>query len=130
MNTMTCFIRQRIDPFRRAEFEAYARRWLEIIPRCNGDVLGYFLPHEGTNDIAWGFISFASLATTRPIARGSSPMTPAARTSPAPRSAGSYYRRRQPSSRKSSDDRRHLERCEIEMRRAWPVRFGASRAGF
>ncbi len=60
--TITCFIRYRIDPFQRAEFAAYARRWLEIIPRCGGDVVGYFLPHEGTNDIAWGLISFPSLA--------------------------------------------------------------------
>jgi hypothetical protein len=60
--TITCFIRYRIDPFQRAEFEAYARRWLEVIPRCGGDLVGYFLPHEGTNDIAWGLISFASLA--------------------------------------------------------------------
>ena len=60
--TITCFIRYRIDPFQRAEFESYARRWLEIIPKCGGDVVGYFLPHEGTNDIAWGLISFASLA--------------------------------------------------------------------
>jgi len=60
--TITCFIRYRIDPFQRAEFEAYARRWLEIIPACGGDLVGYFLPHEGTNDIAWGLISFPSLA--------------------------------------------------------------------
>ena len=60
--TITCFIRYRIDPFQRAEFDAYARRWLEIIPACGGDLVGYFLPHEGTNDIAWGLISFASLA--------------------------------------------------------------------
>jgi len=59
---LTCFIRYRIDPFQRAEFEAYARRWLAIIPRCGGDLVGYFLPHEGTNDIAWGLISFPSLA--------------------------------------------------------------------
>jgi hypothetical protein len=59
--TITCFIRYRIDPFQRAEFEAYARRWLEIIPVCGGDLVGYFLPHEGTNDVAWGLISFASL---------------------------------------------------------------------
>ncbi len=25
-------------------------------------VVGYFLPHEGTNDVAWGLISFESLA--------------------------------------------------------------------
>ena len=60
--TITCFIRYRIDPFQRTEFAAYARRWLEIIPACGGDLAGYFLPHEGTNDIAWGLISFPGLA--------------------------------------------------------------------
>ena len=59
---IACFIRYRIDPFQRAEFEEYARRWLRIIPRCGGDLLGYFLPHEGTNDVAWGVIGFATLA--------------------------------------------------------------------
>jgi hypothetical protein len=60
--SIACLIRYRIDPFQRAEFGQYARRWLEIIPRCGGDVLGYFLPHEGTNDIAWGIIGFDTLA--------------------------------------------------------------------
>jgi hypothetical protein len=26
-------------------------------------LLGYFLPYEGTNDVAWGLIAFESLAT-------------------------------------------------------------------
>jgi hypothetical protein len=43
-------------------FEAYARRWLSIIPKCGGDLLGYWMPHEGTNNIAFGLISFESLA--------------------------------------------------------------------
>lgn len=60
--TITCFIRYRIDPFQREAFEAYARRWLEIIPRCGGGLPAYFLPHEGTNDVAWGLVSFESLA--------------------------------------------------------------------
>ena len=60
--TITCFIRYRIDPFQRDEFAAYARRWLSIIPRCGGDLLSYFLPHEGTNDIASGLIAFSGLA--------------------------------------------------------------------
>src|SRR5689334_14591241 len=60
--TVACFIRYRIDPFQRSAFETYARAWLTIIPRCGGRLLGYFLPHEGTNDIAWGIIAFASLA--------------------------------------------------------------------
>jgi hypothetical protein len=60
---ITCFIRYRIDPFQRAAFEEYARNWLTLIPRHGGELLGYFLPWEGTNDIAWGLISFESLAS-------------------------------------------------------------------
>lgn len=59
---ITCFIRYRIDPFQREAFREYAREWLRIIPRCGGELLGYFLPHEGTNDVAWGLIAFDSLA--------------------------------------------------------------------
>ena len=60
--TVTCHIRYVIDPFQRDAFEAYARNWLTIIPACGGDLLGYFLPHEGTNTIAHALISFDSLA--------------------------------------------------------------------
>lgn len=60
--TVTVFIRYRIDPFQRDAFEGYARRWLDIIPKCGGWVDGYWMPHEGTNDIAFGLISFDSLA--------------------------------------------------------------------
>src|SRR5215475_985567 len=60
--TITCFIRYQIDPFQRAAFQQYAENWGRIIPRCGGHLLGYFLPHEGTNDIAWGLIGFDSLA--------------------------------------------------------------------
>ena len=62
MKNVTCFIRYQIDPFQRDAFESYARQWLRIIPRCGGTLLGYFLPHEGTNDVAYGVISFDSLA--------------------------------------------------------------------
>ena len=60
--TITCFIRYQIDPFQRDAFAAYAARWSEIIPRCGGHLLGYFMPHEGTNDVAFGLIAFESLA--------------------------------------------------------------------
>jgi hypothetical protein len=43
-------------------FEAYARRWLAIIPKCGGDLSGYWMPHEGTNNIAFALISFENLA--------------------------------------------------------------------
>ena len=59
---LTCFIRYRIDPFQREAFREYAQHWLRIIPRCGGRLLGYFLPHEGTIDVAWGLIAFDSLA--------------------------------------------------------------------
>jgi hypothetical protein len=59
---VTCIIRYQIDPFQRDAFEEYARRWLRIIPRCGGTVLGYFMPHEGTNDVAYGVIGCESLA--------------------------------------------------------------------
>jgi hypothetical protein len=59
---IACFIRYQIDPFQRASFKTYAENWGRVIPRCGGQLVGYFLPHEGTNDIAWGVISFKSLA--------------------------------------------------------------------
>jgi hypothetical protein len=60
--TVTCCIRYVLDPFKRDAFEEYARNWATIIPRCGGDLLGYFMPHEGTNNIALALISFESLA--------------------------------------------------------------------
>jgi NIPSNAP protein len=60
--TVTCVIRYQIDPFQRAAFAEYARAWGRIIPECGGDLIGYFLPHEGTNDVAWGLVGFDSLA--------------------------------------------------------------------
>ena len=59
---ITCFIRYQIDPFQREAFREYAENWGRIIPRCGGHLLGYCLPHEGSNDIAWGLIAFPSLA--------------------------------------------------------------------
>ena len=59
---IACFIRYQIDPFQRDAFRRYAEAWARIIPRCGGTLIGYFLPHEGTNDVAWGLVGFASLA--------------------------------------------------------------------
>jgi hypothetical protein len=60
---LVCIIRYQIDPFQRDEFKEHAEEWGRIIPRCGGHLVGYFLPHEGTNDIAWGLIAFDSLAS-------------------------------------------------------------------
>src|SRR5207237_10147871 len=59
---ITVFIRYQLDPFKRAQFEEYSKRWLTIIPTCGGDLIGYFMPHEGTNNIAFALITFESLA--------------------------------------------------------------------
>jgi hypothetical protein len=60
---ITCVIRYQIDPFQREGFKKYAENWGRIIPRCGGHLVGYFLPYEGTNDVAWGLIAFDSLAS-------------------------------------------------------------------
>ncbi len=60
--TITSFIRYQLDPYKRDGFEEYARRWLKIIPKCGGDLIGYWMPHEGTDNIAFALISFDSLA--------------------------------------------------------------------
>ncbi len=59
---ITVFIRYEIDPFQKEAFQQYADNWGRIIPRCGGHLVGYFVPHEGTNYEAWGLISFDSLA--------------------------------------------------------------------
>jgi hypothetical protein len=61
--TIACFIRYQIDPYQKDAFQKYAENWGRIIPRCGGHLIGYFLPHEGTNDVAWGLIAFDSLAS-------------------------------------------------------------------
>ncbi len=59
---ITCVIRYQIDPYQREAFKQYAENWGRIIPKCGGHLIGYFLPYEGTNDVAWGLIAFESLA--------------------------------------------------------------------
>ena len=61
--TITCFIRYEIDPYQREAFKEYAENWRQIIPRCGGHLVGYFLPYEGTNNVACGLIAFDSLAS-------------------------------------------------------------------
>jgi hypothetical protein len=60
--TITCCIRYVLDPYKREAFETYAKNWLRIIPECGGDLVGYWMPHEGTDNIALALISFDSLA--------------------------------------------------------------------
>jgi len=59
---ITCFIEYRIVPFKLELFQQYAGNWSQIIPHRGGDLLGYSIPHEGTNNIVFGLISFNLLA--------------------------------------------------------------------
>src|SRR3569832_1145509 len=60
--SVTVLIRYQLDPFKRAQFEDYSKRWLSFFLKCGGDLIGYFMPHEGTNNIAFALNTFESLA--------------------------------------------------------------------
>jgi len=59
---ITCSLTYTIDPNKVAEFEIYAKAWIHLINRMGGTHHGYWLPHEGANDIAYCHFSFPSLA--------------------------------------------------------------------
>jgi len=59
---VTCSLRYTIDPFKIEDFERYARMWIPLVNRFGGSHHGYFLPHEGANNIALALFSFPSLA--------------------------------------------------------------------
>ncbi|GGF02398.1 NIPSNAP family containing protein [Aliidongia dinghuensis] len=59
---ITCHLKYVIDPYKLAEFEEYARRWVALVTRMGGRHHGYFLPSEGANNIAYALFSFPSLA--------------------------------------------------------------------
>src|SRR3989442_11875274 len=61
---ITLSIRYTIDARKRQDFERYARALGPIIPRCGGDLVGYWLPtlFAGPTNIATALIDFPSLA--------------------------------------------------------------------
>ena len=59
---ITCYLRYVIDPYKTADFESYARMWIPLVEKLGGTHHGYFLPHEGANNIAVALFSFPSLA--------------------------------------------------------------------
>ncbi len=59
---ITCYLRYVIDPFKRKEFEHYAKLWIPLVEKFGGKHHGYFLPHEGPNNIAIALFTFPSLA--------------------------------------------------------------------
>ena len=59
---VTCYLRYVIDPRKVVEFEHYAKLWIPLVQRFGGQHHGYFLPHEGANNVAVALFSFESLA--------------------------------------------------------------------
>lgn len=59
---ITCYLKYIIDPYKVQEFEIYAEMWIPLVNKFGGNHHGYFLPHEGANNIAVALFSFPSLA--------------------------------------------------------------------
>lgn len=60
---ITCYLKYTIDPYKLSEFETYAKLWIPLVNKFEGKHLGYFLPAEGTNNIAYALFNFDSLAS-------------------------------------------------------------------
>ncbi len=101
---ITLSIRYTIDPRKRSDFEQYARALCGIIPRCGGDLVGYWLPTKfaGPTNLALALIDFPSLAAYSSIASGSRKTTTTSTASGAPRRAAASSSRTAPSSSASS----------------------------
>jgi hypothetical protein len=59
---LVCIIRYQIDPFQLDNFRKHAENLIHAVPRCGGHLVGFFMPHEGTNDVAWAMVMVDSLA--------------------------------------------------------------------
>ena len=59
---ITCTLIYTIDPKKLAAFEVYGQAWIHLVHTMGGIHHGYWLPHEGANDIAYAKFSFPSLA--------------------------------------------------------------------
>ncbi len=59
---ITCYLKYKIDPYLLDEFETYAKMWIPLVNKFGGEHHGYFLPHEGANNVAYALFTFPSLA--------------------------------------------------------------------
>jgi hypothetical protein len=59
---ITCYLRYVLDPYKLNDFEAYGRLWIKLVNQMGGSHHGYFVPHEGANNIGYALFSFPSLA--------------------------------------------------------------------
>lgn len=59
---VTCYLKYTIDPNKVEEFKNYGRMWIPLVNEMGGNHHGYFIPHEGANNIGYALFSFPSLA--------------------------------------------------------------------
>lgn len=57
---ITCVVEYTIDAAKMAEFERFARAWIDLVDKHGGTHHGYFLPSEGASDRALALFSFPS----------------------------------------------------------------------
>lgn len=60
---ITCYLNYIIDPKKIKEFEHYAKLWIPLVNKFGGIHHGYFLPVEGSNNVALALFTFPILAT-------------------------------------------------------------------
>ncbi|WP_072682132.1 NIPSNAP family protein [Arcobacter sp. LA11] len=59
---ITCYLNYKIEPKKIKEFEHYAKLWIPLVDKFGGTHHGYFLPSEGTNNVALALFTFSSLS--------------------------------------------------------------------
>lgn len=59
---VTCHLKYIIDPYKINEFEEYGKTWIKLVHKLGGTHHGYYLPHEGANNIAYALFTFPSLS--------------------------------------------------------------------
>jgi NIPSNAP len=59
---VTCYLRYVLDPFKLKEFEIYGKTWIPLVEKFGGKHHGYFMPSEGTSNVALALFSFPSLS--------------------------------------------------------------------
>ena len=59
---VTCYLRYIVDAYKLKEFEQHGKLWIPLVEKFGGKHHGYFLPSEGTNNVALATFTFPSLA--------------------------------------------------------------------
>ncbi len=76
---ITCHVTSKIDPAQIENFEACAKAWISLVELFGGTHHGYFLPHEGPNDLALRHFHSHLGLLTKPIGQKAQPIQTASR---------------------------------------------------